>query len=124
MSNKRITKSSGRSAKSELLETSKPAARKRQPSVREMQEQMHRLEVEIAAAPRLARQKYLETLDVVPAPESLKKKRPSIGKAQLSYAQKLAKKRARNLQLAEFAISFTLIAGLVAWIVKWWQAVH
>ena len=124
MSNKRITKSTIRSAKSELLEAANPVARKRQPSVREIQEHMHRLEVEIAAAPRLARQKYLDTLDVVPAPEVFKRKRPSAAKTQLSYAQKLAKKRARNLQLAEFAISFTLIAGLVAWIVKWWQAVH
>ncbi len=123
MSNKRVSKATSKTAKSALLATP-PKASKRQPSMTELKEQMHRLEVEITAAPRLARQKYLETLDVVPAPDTIRRKRPTAAKPQLSYAQKLAKRRTRNLQLAEFALSFTLIAGLMAWIIKWWQAVH
>lgn len=96
-----------------------PAPRSKQEQADEIRERIHRLEVEIAATPRLMEEQYMRNRDIVPppdAPRAPRGKRPE----RLTHAQLAAKRRLQMLLLAEFLIGLILVLGAAAWAYKGW----
>ena len=111
--NKRIRRSSDRTAKSLAKET--PIL-----SASDLKREVHRLEVAIAAVPREMR----GSSNMLPPPESMRRGRSGGSAARLTYAQ--AQKRRQQLWLgfAQFVVSAVLLAGATAWIYKLWMKSH
>lgn len=114
--------------KNKRLNSSKPKAlppastsgiKQRKLSAKELREKVYLMEVEIAAAPRLAHERHLRNLNTVPPPDH---KRASAGKARLTHAQLQARSRRQMLLIGEFVFGIILLAGAAAWAVKAWQA--
>lgn len=114
--NKRIRKSSSRSAK-ELVAETKPVPMRPD----ELKRAMHRLEVEIVAAGRdvSARRQRGGTF----SQPSARAKGYGV-QQRLTYAQARERRSRFALQAAMFLTSTCLLAGAVAWLYRFWQSVH
>ena len=117
--NKRVRTPKAKAAKAALQDKpSSSSPKKGQPTTRELRERVHRLEVEIIEAPRLAKEKYLRNLHMVPPPYIARSK--SI-KPRLTFAQAKARRAKKMLLHGEFLFSCALIAGVLTWVIKWWK---
>lgn len=115
--NKRIRRTSDRSAKSLAKEA--PIL-----SASDLKRKVHRLEVDIAAAPRMfeeQRQKFRHTM---PPPDSMRRGTPIASAARLTHAQALKRRQQLWLGFAQFVVSAVLLAGAAAWIYKLWMRTH
>ncbi len=114
--NKRIRRTSDRTAKSLAKET--PIL-----STSDLRKKLHRLEVDIAAAPRRMEEYRQKNSGMLPPPES-RRGSPIASAARLTYAQSLKRRQQLWLGFAQFIVSAVLLAGAAAWIFKLWQKTH
>ena len=112
--NKRIRRSSARTAKALAQET--PIL-----NPRDLKKQVHRLEVEIAATPRMSLEHLKKFGDMLPPPDSMRRRTPIASAARLTHAQALKRRQQLWLGFAQFLVSSVLLAGAAAWVYKLWQ---
>lgn len=115
--NKRISRSSDRTAKSLAKET--PIL-----SASDLKRQVHRLEVAIAAEPRMRDEYRQKSSNTLPPPDSMRRSKPLASAARLTHAQALKRRQQLWLGFAQFIVSAVLLAGAAAWIFKLWQKSH
>ncbi len=115
--NKRIRRSSARTAKSLAKET--PIL-----SASELKSKVHRLEVAIAAAPRMFDEQRRKSANFLPPPDSMRRGTPIVSAARLTHAQALKRRQQLWLGFAQFLVSAVLLAGAAAWIFQLWQNKH
>jgi hypothetical protein len=115
--NKRIRRTSDRTAKSLAKET--PVL-----SPSELKKQVHRLEVAIAAAPRELEEHRRKWSHTLPPPDSMRRGKPVASAARLTHAQALKRRQQLWLGFAQFLVSAVLLAGAAAWLFKLWQKSH
>lgn len=85
---------------------------------RELQGQLHRLEVEIAATSRVfADERRRRNENELPPPEGYRSR--AKGK-RLTLAQAREKRRVFYMQVVEFAVTLLLMVGACAWLYQWW----
>jgi hypothetical protein len=115
--NKRIrTRRTSRTAKDIAMDLG--TAMKQQPrqlarKSDDLQNQIHRLECFIAAAPSLKRQHRLENYDIIPP---MQRSAPVRKTSRLPLQQQMALRRQRLRLLAEFGIVSITVAGLAGWL--------
>jgi hypothetical protein len=114
--NKRIRKSPARTTKALVAETTAAPLR-----ASDLKKAVHRLEVEIASAGRIASEHRHRGTSALSSPARAK----GYGVQQrLTHAQ-TRKRRARWLmQTAMFLTSTCLVAGAGAWLFRLWQEMH
>jgi hypothetical protein len=120
--NKRISSSRSRSAK-DLANEGKPIASRltAEARARQLANEVHRLEVEIVASQRLAREHRARNVNILPAPERSGRPR---GFASLTHAQKRSRRHRFYLQGAQFLVTTCLVAGAGAWLYKLWLSLQ
>ncbi len=115
--NKRVRRTNDRSAKVLAKET--PAL-----SARELKQQVLRLEVAIAAAPRELEEQRRKWNHTLPPPDLMRRGKPIASAARLTHAQAQKRRQQLYLGFAQFLVSAVLLAGAAAWLVKLWQKTH
>ena len=121
MKNKRLNSARPRGAEAPARAAKAAAPQPRvltpQQQAKEIEDRIHRLEVEIAASPRLAQERYLRNRDMVPPPDAglrARGQRPE----RLTHAQMAAKRRLKMLLMVEYLIGLILVLGAAAWAYK------
>lgn len=114
--NKRIRKPQSRTARSLVAET--PTAPLR---TGDLKKAVHRLEVEIAAAGRIASERRKRGLGSAPVSGSA---RGYAVQQRLTYAQARKRRTRWLMQAAMFLTSTSLVAGAGAWLYRLWQEMH
>jgi hypothetical protein len=120
--NKRMPRSRARSAR-DLANEGKAAPSRRltaQERARQLANEVHRLEVEIVATQRMAREHRARNVNTLPAPERQSGPRSFA----LTHSQKRSRRYRFYLQSAQFLITACLVAGAGAWLYKLWQSVQ
>jgi hypothetical protein len=103
------------------LGSPKPAQiRQLQRSSLELQEEIHRLECTIAAAPAAMRRHRLATMDTLPAPERTFSPRRRQN-ARLPLQQQRAQRNRRLGVLIELVLVFTTLAAALGWMNQWFH---
>ena len=121
--NRRISRSRSNTAKDlARAEKAAPTPRNAQARARELASEVHRLEVEIVATTRLAREHRVRNADTLPALD--RRSSSARGIAALTLAQKRSRRHRFYLQTAQFAITSCLLAGAAAWLFKLWQSLQ
>jgi len=124
MKNKRLhtPRPRGAEAPATPAKPAAPQASARTPAqkAKEIQDKIHRLEVEIASAPRLAQEHYLRNRDMVPPPDAGTRGERGQRPERLTHAQLAAKRRLKMLLLVEYLIGLILVLGAAAWAYKGW----
>jgi len=119
--NKRI-RSSSRSARDLVNEPkTAPRAQTAKARARDLASEIHRLEVEIVATQRLAREHRTRTRDMLPA---LDRGPAPRGFGALTHSQKRTRRHRFYLQAAQFAVTSCLVVGAGAWLYKLWLTLH
>lgn len=98
-----------------------PRSQSAKARARDLASEIHRLEVEIVATNRLAREHRARTRDMLPALE--RGHRPT-GFAALTHSQKRTRRHRFYLQAAQFAVTSCLVMGAGAWLYKFWLTLH
>jgi hypothetical protein len=111
--NKRISRARGRTARELVNETAPPAPRTPEDIAREI----HRIELQIAATSRVARESKLRRGDSLPP---LERSRRTLRPVGLTLAQARSRRARLFLQAAVFVTSLVLLAGAAAWVYKMW----
>lgn len=100
-----------------------PRAKTAKTKARDLASEIHRLEVEIVATQRLAREHRVRNHNMLPALE--RDRGPARrGFSALTHAQKRTRRHRFYLQAAQFAVTSCLVVGAGAWLYKLWQTVH
>ena len=115
--NKRIRRSSDRTARAIARET--PVL-----SASDLKMKVHRLEVDIASAPRRFEEQRRKFGNMLPPPESVHRGMQLASGARLTHAQALKRRQQLYLGFAQFLVSAVLLAGAGAWVFKLWQKSH
>jgi hypothetical protein len=120
--NKRIRRSRSRTAK-DLANSVKiaPAHLTAKARARHLADEVRRLEVAIVATNRLAREHRVRNANILPPLERAKSSR---GFSALTHAQKRSRRHRFYLQVAQFAVSSSLVLGAGAWLYKLWQSLQ
>lgn len=124
MANKRVRSSRPKTSRDCLKEapvpaTAKPAHLSRKH--RELQEQIHRLECFITAAPQMSRQQRLKNWDMVPPLEKESPRKVARRPARRSLHQQQIVQRHRLRLLIEFGFVVAAIAGALGWLNQWFR---
>ena len=121
--NKRI-RSRSRSAR-ELANEPKlaPRAQSGRDRARNLASEIHRLEVEIVATQRLAREHRARNHNMLPALDRERSSAPR-GFGALTHSQKRTRRHRIYLQAAQFAVTSCLVVGAGAWLYKLWLTLH
>ncbi len=107
----------------ESLQAAPPKAKKSlKDQTRDLQSQVHRLEVEIAATSRIVREDKMRTRDYLSPPERLAAGARSKGKSRLTYAQAREKRNRFYMQGLEFFVTGILLVGACAALYSWWKS--
>lgn len=115
--NKRVRRTNDRSARSLAQET--PVL-----SASDLKRKVHRLEVDIAAAPRMLEEHRRKYSNMLPPPDTMHRGKPLMSAARLTHAQALQRRQQLWLGFAQFIVSAVLLAGAAAWVYKLWLKSH
>jgi hypothetical protein len=118
--NKKISPRRAKTATGLAQESPKARSKSLASSSKNLNDQIHRLECFIAAAPSVARQQKLSRVNFVPPMESdtpVYRRRPG---ARLPMQQQIANRQRRIRLLAELGIVGIGIAGLAGWLSQYW----
>lgn len=120
--NKRIRRSRSRTAK-DLANAGKvaPAHLTSKARARHLADEVRRLEVAIVATQRLSREHRIRNHNVLPSLDRAEAKR---GFSALTHAQKRSRRHRFYLQVAQFAVSSSLVLGAGAWLYKLYQSLQ
>lgn len=124
--NKRVSSNRPKSSRDLLARDEPPAARKQRLAgkSRDIQEEIHRLECFISAAPRISRQQRLERINIVPPLERDGPARRRLPGGRLPLQQQIALKRQRFMLVAELAVVGLGILGAVGWLNHFLHFLH
>jgi len=118
--NKKVRPQHPKSA-TEIARQSAPAKmRQIQSRSRQLDQEIHRLECSIAAAPRAQRQHRLATRDTLPPPEPTFSKARRATKRQTLHQQHQQQRKLRGL-IIELATVLTLLAAALGWMNQWFH---
>lgn len=96
----------------------RPQMRQLQSRSRELNEEIHRLECKIAAAPHAMRRRRLAYIDTLPPPEPLSS--PARRNTnRLPLQQQRARKRRRLVLMLELTVVVAALTGAVGWMNHW-----
>lgn len=88
---------------------------------KELQGQLHRLEVEIAASSHVfAQERRRRSRDELPPPDEFRFRRKGKGR-RLTLAQASEKRKKVYMQIAEFVVMLLLFIGACSWLIKFWK---
>lgn len=120
--NKKISSRSRSKTVSSMLNSPAPAAKPKslKEKTKELQNKVHRLEVEIASTSRLATERRQRYRDTLPPPEKSGFARSK--QQRLTHAQKREQNQRLMIKVVEFAVMALLVAGGLAWLYQTWVA--
>ncbi|HYF36034.1 MAG TPA: hypothetical protein VD994_12140 [Prosthecobacter sp.] len=118
--NKKVRSRPVRSGHDLARQSRRPQLRQLQSRSRELDEEIHRLECTIAAAPHAIRRRRLAYIDTLPPPEPLSS--PARRKtSRLPLHQQRARQRQRVVLMVELTFVIAALAAAVGWMKQWFH---
>lgn len=111
--NRKIKKSK---AVDERLSPVTPASAKKR--AEELKQKLHRIEVDLVATRRMSLEQKLQSYNTLPPPDVVASRSSEPERLPLAQIQEL--KKMLYYKLAECFFTLILIAGISAWLYKWW----
>ena len=124
MANKRIRSPRSKNSPDLLegLENSAPRKRRTlQKRARSVENEIHRLECMIAAAPQISAGQQLRRRNYVPPADEIRDTRRPARKGRVPLQQQRTLQRRRTFQLVQFGVLLLAIAAIAGWMKQWLQ---